>query len=516
MLLRSPRRRGRATEARTPIESLATEARQRTPRRIAGALVAGALVVAPVALTDDRASAARSDASVFAYGSAGFYGSPQPDPYPALVGVAALPNSNGYWLARADGGVYHYGEARYYGSMSGRSIKAPISGIAATPSGKGYWLFGWNGSVYHFGDAGHFGSASAIDLDSPIVAMAATPTGRGYWLVSAAGGVYRYGDAGHFGSVRALDHTGNVTGIAATASGRGYWMATTTGGVFSFGDATFHGSLASFPLPRPVVGIARTPAGGGYWVATADGRAFAFGDAVDLGEPLGGIGFDRQAIDFAAPSIGGQGYWFLAQQLPADFTLLGPGASGARVVQLQQRLLALGYWVTVDGQFGSVTQQAVYAFQKYERLARTGSISVDTNNRLARARRPVPRSASGDLIELDKARQIIFIVRGGRTHFVFNTSTGNDRPYVADGQLSIANTPTGRFSIIRQIDGLRISRLGELWRPKYWTPGGIAFHGSRSIPPYPASHGCSRLSYPAIDYIWATNLMPLGSPVWSY
>ena len=39
-------------------------------------------------------------------------------------------------------------------------------------------------------------------------------------------------------------------------------------------------------------------------------------------------------------------------------------------------------------------------------------------------------------------------------------------------------------------------------------------HGSNSIPNYPASHGCVRVSVPAMDWIWAWNLMPMDIPVW--
>ena len=44
--------------------------------------------------------------------------------------------------------------------------------------------------------------------------------------------------------------------------------------------------------------------------------------------------------------------------------------------------------------------------------------------------------------------------------------------------------------------------------------GGIAVHGSNHIPDYPASHGCVRVSVPAMDWIWEQNLMPLDTPVW--
>ena len=42
----------------------------------------------------------------------------------------------------------------------------------------------------------------------------------------------------------------------------------------------------------------------------------------------------------------------------------------------------------------------------------------------------------------------------------------------------------------------------RLWRPRYFN-GGIAVHGSPSIPAYPASHGCARVSNAAMDMIWA-------------
>jgi lipoprotein-anchoring transpeptidase ErfK/SrfK len=39
-------------------------------------------------------------------------------------------------------------------------------------------------------------------------------------------------------------------------------------------------------------------------------------------------------------------------------------------------------------------------------------------------------------------------------------------------------------------------------------------HGSNSIPNYPASHGCVRVSVPAMDFIWEQNLMPMRITVW--
>ena len=39
-----------------------------------------------------------------------------------VVGVAATPDDNGYWLVGADGGVFAFGDAAYYGSMGGTPL----------------------------------------------------------------------------------------------------------------------------------------------------------------------------------------------------------------------------------------------------------------------------------------------------------------------------------------------------------------------------------------------------------
>jgi lipoprotein-anchoring transpeptidase ErfK/SrfK len=67
----------------------------------------------------------------------------------------------------------------------------------------------------------------------------------------------------------------------------------------------------------------------------------------------------------------------------------------------------------------------------------------------------------------------------------------------------------------REIDGLRRSRLGLLYRPKYFYKG-VAMHGYTSVPSHPASHGCVRLTYPAMDLVWAETLAPIGTPVLVY
>ena len=195
---------------------------------------------------------------------------------------------------------------------------------------------------------------------------------------------------------------------------------------------------------------------------------------------------------------------------------LRPGLAGADVLAVQSRLAALGYWLgEPDGVFGGTTQQAVFALQKTAGLTADGVMGRETRRALIRGAEPRARSTSGHVIEIDLGRGLLLIVDDGIVHTVLNTSTGGGYTYVSTGVVGIARTPTGKFAVYSQIDGLQISPLGTLWRPKYFV-GGYAVHGSTSVPPVAVSHGCVRVSYPAMDWIWAQNLMPLGTAVWVY
>ncbi len=196
---------------------------------------------------------------------------------------------------------------------------------------------------------------------------------------------------------------------------------------------------------------------------------------------------------------------------------------GDETVRLQERLLELGFWVqSTDGIFGLTTRQAVMAAQKYFGLPATSAVDEATAEALSSATtRPQARSDRGTLVEIDKSLQLGFFVIDGVTEWVLNVSTGSEIPYSEPNQ----NDPTkieegdsitdpGLFKVDREREeGWWDGDLGSIYRPKYFN-GGIAVHGSGSIPNYPASHGCVRVSTPAMDWIWEEDLMPMGSPVW--
>ena len=199
---------------------------------------------------------------------------------------------------------------------------------------------------------------------------------------------------------------------------------------------------------------------------------------------------------------------------PVEPASLRPGDAGPAVSDLQRHLRAAGYWLgQPDGTYGLLTEQAVTAFQKVEGLAPDGVAGPTTLAALADAGRPTTR-ATGDLIEIDKARQVLLVVRDGAVVWALNTSTGTERPYRVDGRTELADTPVGRWKVTWSVDGVDVGELGALYRPRYFHGDGIAVHGYHSVPAYPASHGCARVTEAAMDWIWAAELMPMGSTVW--
>ena len=199
------------------------------------------------------------------------------------------------------------------------------------------------------------------------------------------------------------------------------------------------------------------------------------------------------------------------------------GNGGGETTRVQNRLLELGFWLqSPDGQYGLTTRQAVMAFQKYMGFESSGRVDQRTADGLtSMTLRPVARANSGTLVEVDKGKQLLYFVIDGRTDWILNTSTGNGEEYIEEDKNSpgelitgVSLTPSGLHKVNRERpEGWWEGDLGEIYRPKYFV-GGVAVHGSNSIPNYPASHGCVRVSVPAMDWIWEWNLMPMRIPVW--
>ena len=194
---------------------------------------------------------------------------------------------------------------------------------------------------------------------------------------------------------------------------------------------------------------------------------------------------------------------------------LRQGDVGGDVASLERRLAAQKADVgRVDGVFDYDLKHAVLAFQKSQGLPRTGVYDRATSSRLAapvavKLRYP----SAGRAVEIDLRKQVLYLSQGGVLQRIVDISSGSNQLYESEGVTYRATTPLGRFRVLRKIDGVRVSRLGELYRPAYFFQG-WAIHGSNSVPIYPASHGCIRVTNPAQDRLFG--LLTIGTPVTVY
>jgi peptidoglycan hydrolase-like protein with peptidoglycan-binding domain len=201
----------------------------------------------------------------------------------------------------------------------------------------------------------------------------------------------------------------------------------------------------------------------------------------------------------------------------------GQGAKGDQVVAVQTRLQELKYDITdTSGKFGDQTYHAVMAFQKLNGLSRTGRVGSQTLAALESADpSPTPMLPDGgpDRIEVDIKRQILMVWNGGEIAHILSISTGSGKdfcvldPETNKTECDKAITPGGSFRVTRRWIGWRESKLGEMYNPLYFN-GGIAIHGSPSVPAYPASHGCVRI--PMVSAEWFPEAVPDGTPVYVF
>jgi len=159
------------------------------------------------------------------------------------------------------------------------------------------------------------------------------------------------------------------------------------------------------------------------------------------------------------------------------------GSRGASVRYLEQQLARLHYALErVDGYYGQDDYDAVTAFEKVHGMSRDGVVGPAVWKRLETATIPLARYRYGTHIEVDKTRQVLFDVRGGKVARILPVSTG-----------ATGNTPSGTFHVYSKEPGYN----QKLMYFSMYFLGNFAVHGYPSVPSYPASHGCVRIP------IWA-------------
>jgi hypothetical protein len=214
--------------------------------------------------------------------------------------------------------------------------------------------------------------------------------------------------------------------------------------------------------------------------------------------------------------------------VPLDRTL-SEGMSGQDVKMVQQRLMDLAFNPgPIDGVYGALTVQAVWAFEKLilgtPRSKATGRVTPEMWTRLQEDVTVAPRRTglSETHVEIYLPEQVLVVFTADRPVLIAHVSSGqlaepgNDFTKGAtwcdevtispgergnedgteplkDGRCGNAETPGGTYRFYRKVEGIRDSALGSLYDPVYFNYG-IAVHGAQNVPLEPASHGCVRLN----------------------
>jgi lipoprotein-anchoring transpeptidase ErfK/SrfK len=196
----------------------------------------------------------------------------------------------------------------------------------------------------------------------------------------------------------------------------------------------------------------------------------------------------------------------------------GPTLTKEEVRIAEKRLAGLGYWAgPADGVWDAASRHALIAFQKVEGARPTGTLTRAEFNALTNTLKgiPVPRQKGTPHIEVDLARQVLFLVDAeGKVANILPISSGSGKDFHENGYPETrAITPCGPLEVYNKIAGWKTSPLGEMHNPMYIV-GGIAIHGSQDVPPYPASHGCIRIPMFASQRL--PGMIPVGTPVLVY
>jgi hypothetical protein len=220
--------------------------------------------------------------------------------------------------------------------------------------------------------------------------------------------------------------------------------------------------------------------------------------------PTPGLG--RFVVVMTFPASEDLGSRIASIRLRSTARTVSVGSTGRDVRALARELAMLRIRVPgLSSSFGYELYDSVIAFQKAYGLTRTGVVDSQTWRALARVEPLEPRyRGPAAHIEVDKTRQILLDVRGGRVVAVLPVSSG-----------ATGNTPEGKHQI-RWKAPATTTWLGPaiLYRTLTFYGNSFAIHGFPSVPPYPASHGCVRIPIWTAD--WLYNRSPVGETVYVY
>ena len=192
----------------------------------------------------------------------------------------------------------------------------------------------------------------------------------------------------------------------------------------------------------------------------------------------------------------------------------GVSLTVAQTKEAERRLSDMGYWTgPVDGRFDPATRSALVAFQKWEGRPISSQLTLDELEAIRTSTSPKVRELGYSHVEVDVDRQVLLMVNDDGRVRVLPISSGSDKPFVDEGQTSIAHTPRGRFLVYDKVVGWEKGPLRSMYYSNYIS-GGVAIHGYPTVPTQPESHGCFRI--PLFAAREMSKLLPIGTIVLVY
>jgi peptidoglycan hydrolase-like protein with peptidoglycan-binding domain len=193
------------------------------------------------------------------------------------------------------------------------------------------------------------------------------------------------------------------------------------------------------------------------------------------------------------------------------------GMRNQSVKGLQERLAALKYYPgSIDGQFGTATQEAVWAFQETQGLPGESYVDATMWRDLANPRAPrvlVPHGG-GDRIEINLSDEVLVLYDNNHIRLVSHVSTGGGYYFCSPGGgCGTAITPTGNYHTLSFLPGWVTVPLGYMYNPVFFIGTAYAIHGDIPVPLQPVSHGCVRIPMDIAAFFHTLVQVP-GEPVY--
>ncbi len=217
---------------------------------------------------------------------------------------------------------------------------------------------------------------------------------------------------------------------------------------------------------------------------------------------------------------------------PAGFDMRTDPKPDPKVKRAQTILTGFGIPVgDVDGHFGPETARGLCAFRRIAGIGTTrDALDQKTLDTLKaydakyRTLRDIPAKdylGKSTYLVAHQTCQVVFYVEGNHYRRVFASSTGMSGHRTPNGSFGLGSTLKGWYCSTLYPEGCyhhtegwfaSISSYGNMYNPRQ-VNGDIFLHGSMSVPPYPASHGCIRVQVKDADWMYKYVGVGVRTPV---